>query len=197
MRKELLIDRNDLFVVHEFLTAAECEQYITLSETAGYGDAPISTMGGPVIEKRVRNNDRVMIDDVRLAADLWERLRPFVSDRRGQWRACGLNERLRFYRYDPGQTFVWHFDGTFEQSPVEQSALTFMVYLNDGCEGGATEFNFRAYGGLTDADPILRVRPETGKAIVFAHGILHQGAEVTRGRKYVLRSDVMYRWQRG
>ena len=26
------------------------------------------------------------------------------------WRAVGVNERLRFYRYDPGQQFDWHTD---------------------------------------------------------------------------------------
>jgi hypothetical protein len=34
-------------------------------------------------------------------------------------------------------------------------------------------------------------------ALVFVHRILHRGAPVTTGRKYVLRSDVMYRWASG
>ena len=29
-------------------------------------------------------------------------------------------------------------------------------------------------------------------ALIFDHFLLHEGAAVTRGRKYVLRSDVMY-----
>ena len=32
----------------------------------------------------------------------------------------GLNERWRFYRYDPGQQFDWHFDGAYERSPLER-----------------------------------------------------------------------------
>ena len=99
------------------------------------------------------------------------------------WLAVGLNERLRFYRYDTGQRFFWHFDGPFERSPTEVSALTFMVYLNDGCEGGETEFNFRPVGGITDDDPVVRVTPEPGKALVFNHRILHQGAAVRSGRR--------------
>jgi hypothetical protein len=39
---------------------------------------------------------------------------------------------------------------------------------------------------------VLRVRPATGLALVFMHRQLHEGAEVVRGRKYVLRTDVMY-----
>ncbi len=39
----------------------------------------------------------------------------------------------------------------------------------------------------------LAVKPECGKALVFFHRQLHEGAAVIRGRKYVLRSDIMYR----
>jgi predicted 2-oxoglutarate/Fe(II)-dependent dioxygenase YbiX len=196
MRKELLSQRDDLFVIHDFLSPEECEGYIALSESAGFGDAPINSFGGPVVRKDVRNNDRVMIDDPQLAAHLWERLKPFVPDRSQFWLPAGLNERFRFYRYDPGQQFDWHFDGAFERSPLEQSAFTFMVYLNGGIAGGATEFSFRAFGD-SRSDPVIRVQPEAGKALVFPHRILHRGAPVADGRKYVLRTDVMCCWVGG
>jgi len=35
--------------------------------------------------------------------------------------------------------------------------------------------------------------PERGKALVFYHRQVHEGTPVVRGRKYVLRTDVMYR----
>ncbi len=195
MHKELVNSLEDVFVVRGFLSPAECERHIARAEAAGFGDAPINTFAGPQVNKQMRNNDRVMLDDPALAAGLWDRLRPFVPERRGSWVACGLNERLRFYRYDPGQRFDWHFDGHYERSPTEQSALTFMVYLNDGFTGGETAFDFRFMtGDRTDACAAAVV-PEAGMALVFAHRILHTGAEVTSGRKYVLRSDVMYRWE--
>jgi hypothetical protein len=194
MRKELLTPRDDVFVVHDFLSADECQLYVALSETAGYGDAPITTFDGPVMRKDVRNNDRVMIDDVRMADALWERLKLFLPERTQCWVPVGLNERLRFYRYDPGQQFDWHYDGCFERSPTEQSTFTFMVYLTGGCAGGATEFNLRSSDGARNDNPIVRVQPEAGKALVFTHRILHRGAPVAAGRKYVLRTDVMCRW---
>lgn len=193
-RKELLTERDDLFVIHDFLTPEECERFISRSEEVGYGDAPITTMGGPVMRKDIRNNDRVMIDDVSLACAMWERLKPFFDERMGFWLPVGLNERWRFYRYDPGQQFDWHFDGAYERSPLERSAFTFMLYLNGGVVGGATEFNLRSRGGVQPSDPIIRVQPEAGKALVFVHRILHRGAPVVDGRKYVLRTDVMCRW---
>ena len=194
MRKELLNDLEDVFVIHGFLLPAECEASIARTEAMGYEDAPINTFSGPAINKQMRNNDRVMIDDPALAARLWERLEPFIPQRRGNWQATGLNERFRFYRYDPGQQFDWHFDGHYERSPTEQSAFTFMVYLNEGCGGGATEFDFRFVIGDRNDTWLSSVVPETGMALVFVHRILHRGAPVTSGRKYVLRSDVMYRW---
>jgi predicted 2-oxoglutarate/Fe(II)-dependent dioxygenase YbiX len=196
MRKEQLAG-DDVFVVHDFLTPGECRHFIARSEAAGFGDAPINAgMAGQIVRKDVRNNDRVMIDDWDLAKRLWDRVKEQVPARDGGWVAVGLNERLRFYRYDPGQRFFWHFDGAFERDTGDRSRLTFMIYLNDDFEGGETQFNLRRHGGVTDDDPLLRVVPRAGTALVFTHPILHQGAEVTKGRKYVLRSDVMYRFVR-
>ncbi len=187
-----------IFVVHDFFTADECWHAIARSEAAGYGDAPINAgTAGQVVRKDVRNNERVMIDDVPLARQLWERLKPFVTSEIliARWLPIGLNERFRFYRYDPGQQFFWHFDGSFARNTGEQSQVTFMVYLNDDVEGGATEFNPRRQGMVRLDDELVTVVPEAGKALLFRHDILHQGATVTRGRKYVLRSDVMFRRQ--
>ena len=36
------------------------------------------------------------------------------------------------------------------------------------------------------------VQGQPGTALVFEHGLIHEGGEVTEGVKYVLRSDVMY-----
>ena len=194
MRKEWLNSCEDLFVIRDFLSPAECTEQIARSEAIGFGDAPINGLAGPVINKRMRNNERVMIDDHGLATSLWERLRAFVPAQRGlRWKAVGVNERFRYYRYDPGQRFHWHYDGAFERSPREVSALTVLVYLNEGFDGGQTEFQFLAGGGSDESGEITVV-PVAGMALVFVHGILHQGAAVARGRKYVLRTDVMYRY---
>lgn len=189
MLKVLLTQRDDLFVIHNFLSLEECERYIALSESTGYDEAPINALGGPVVRKDVRNNDRVMIDEPQLAMELWDRLRPLFPEQNRSWEPIGLNERFRFYRYDPGQQFDWHLDGSFERSPTEQSTFTVMVYLNGGVAGGRTEFRL-----LPGSDRTVMVQPEAGKALVFPHGVLHRGAPVQQGRKYVLRTDVMCRW---
>ena len=55
-----------------------------------------------------------------------------------------------------------------------------MVYLNDTYEGGATRFES------------TKVVGSAGMALVFQHGLVHEGSKVTSGVKYVLRSDVMF-----
>lgn len=41
--------------------------------------------------------------------------------------------------------------------------------------------------------PYLSVQPKEGMALVFMHSIWHEGAIVRNGKKYVLRTDVMYK----
>jgi hypothetical protein len=176
-----------IFLIHDFLSSEECDRYIAESESSGYDVAPISTTYGSVVRQDVRNNQRVMRDDRDLAADWFERARPFLPAQIGQWHAVGLNERFRFYRYDPGQTFRRHYDASYGRPNGEQSFLTLMVYLNAGYAGGTTEFY------LADDRPVASVSPATGMALVFDHQLLHEGAIVESGRKYVLRTDVMYR----
>jgi hypothetical protein len=167
MRKELL-DGEQAFVIHDFLTPEECAEYVRATEAAGYGPAPISTGGGFVMLPEVRNNERVMIDSFDWAARLWERARPFVPSPYLGHAATGLNERFRFYRYDPGQTFRPHTDGHFARND-ERSQFTFMVYLSGGCGGGETVIYF-SDDGLTRPDGAeVRVAPEAGKALVFFH----------------------------
>jgi predicted 2-oxoglutarate/Fe(II)-dependent dioxygenase YbiX len=186
----------DIGVVPNFLSADECLQYIDFSEGKTYEDAPVTTEHGMVMMKDVRNNDRVMVDDVAMAARLYARIEPFLPPRMNKnWHPCGLNERLRFYRYDEGQKFDWHQDGYYENPGGDRSFLTFMVYLNDGYGGGATLFT--KIGGQYLSEDDLRVDPRRGMALIFRHKILHTGSTVKRGRKYVLRTDVMYRRSAG
>ena len=130
VKKEQL--RGDLiFLLHDFLTLSECEQYIQLSESQGYDDAPITTSVGFTVRKNVRNNTRVMMDDVELAGRLWLRARDHVPPEWWYRKPVSLNERFRFYRYEPGQRFVAHSDGAFVRDDGERSELSFLIYLNE------------------------------------------------------------------
>lgn len=185
MEKQIVVPEQ-IFTISKFMSPEECAQYISLSENGGYVDAPITTASGYVMRPDLRNNTRFILDDVELARSLWQRIAPFVPNRLEERTALGLNERFRFYRYDIGQTFAPHYDGSFRRSNGEQSQVTFMVYLNDGFVGGETKFDLRyPYGEVN-------IVPEAGMALLFLHHLRHEGAPVWSGRKYVLRTDIMY-----
>lgn len=184
MQKEAL-DGEDVFVIRGFLSGEECKSLVDRSEAIGYEAATV----GDVLAPQMRNNARLILDDPALAEGLWHRASPFVPERIEGCVAVGLNARFRFYRYDEAEAFAPHYDGIIRLGDDEESRLTFMVYLNGDCQGGETNF-YRPGGGLR-----FGVRPECGTALDFAHLQLHEGAPVTGGRKYALRSDVMYRRQ--
>ncbi len=172
-----------VFTIPDVLNPDECARMIQRIEDLGTTDAPITSAAGPVMRPEVRNNRRVMIDDAPLAGLLFDRIRPHLPAHLCGMQPVGANERFRCYRYDPSHKFGPHYDGAFIRSERERSLLTFMVYLNEGFSGGPTNF----------LDYDVSVRPRTGHALLFQHFVLHEGAVVTSGTKYALRSDVMYR----
>jgi hypothetical protein len=187
MTKEEL-DPHKVLVIHDFLSGEECAALIRRSEDLVYEPGTVAD----VVMEQVRNNERVLVDDVSLALDLFHRAEPMlpaVIDGHG---LVGFNERWRFYRYGPGQTFKPHRDGSYMRlKSWEESQMTFMIYLNGGMTGGETRF-FADMGQVFRQCPYLSVRPKEGMALVFLHSIWHEGAVVHSGQKHVLRTDVMY-----
>jgi prolyl 4-hydroxylase len=165
------------------LDEAECREWIAEIERLGPEVAPITTSRGFEMRPDVRTNTRVIVDDPARAAALYARTRPFLPGRVDDRAVVGLNERFRCYRYEPGQFFAPHSDGAFHRDEHERSLFTMLVYLNEGFEGGETLFH----------RPRAVVRPRTGLACFFWHPLVHEGAPVLSGAKYVLRTDVMTR----
>ena len=150
-----------IWVVEEFLTAGECAEWIDFAENTEFDEAPISVgFGKETVRKDIRNNNRAMIDDVDKSFLLWQKAKKHLPKMIYHRVAVGLNERLRFYRYDPGQQFKTRFDGSFRRPTGEQSLITFMVYLNEDFTGGETTF-------LNLEKTIIK--PETGMMLAFEH----------------------------
>ncbi|MFN3200385.1 MAG: 2OG-Fe(II) oxygenase [Bradymonadia bacterium] len=183
-----------MWTTHESILDAEmCEALIAEGESRGFEPASVTTAMGFAMMPELRNNDRVIFDDPELAAQLWPLL-PQWSDPLEPlevgWRPVGLNERFRLYRYTRGQKFDWHADGAFRRNRLERSRQTVLIYLNEGCEGGATEIRT---GPRYQRREVVSVEPRCGRVLRFAHQLIHRGAPVREGIKYVLRTDVMYR----
>lgn len=161
---------------------AECQAWIERIEAADPGIATNNPL--------YRDQDRVMFDDPEATAELYRRLEDQLPERIGGLRRVGLNERLRCYRYAPGQRFAEHMDHWYQPSETRITLLTVLVYLNDsragdpdGFEGGETRFSEQLSETLV---------PRAGLVALFQHKLRHEGCPVTRGTKYLIRTDVLY-----
>ena len=103
-----------------------------------------------------------------------------------------------------------------------RSYLTFLIYLNDNFEGGETKFYYPVTttststnkddnnDTSTSAKPASETKtktslvargviPKRGSVLIFPQGntasLLHEGSAVTKGIKYVIRTDVLYQHQ--
>ena len=187
-------DRGKLaFTLSRVFSLEECQEWIQLAEDKGYTVALLNVGGGrEIAATKYRDSSRCIIDSPEMAEKLFLRLQPFLPRtwRDGTFALVGLNERLRFLRYDPGQKFAPHLDGQYRRTDGsgEESFLTVQLYLNEEFRGGETTFVPSGDSKKGVAFPI-----KTGKVLVFEHRILHEGSAVAEGRKYTLRTDVMYR----
>ena len=204
-RAAAVIERKDVpsvsGVIHllNVLSDEECDRFVQISEALGYhGDAPVS------LPRSIRHNDNFnWIVDESVDGPIWDRCRRFfgVSEFDGQ-RPLALNARFRFYRYATGDFFNPHTDGAWPGSRVingqlvadaygdRLSQMTALIFLSDGYEGGRTLFH-------TGPTSIVPVHTPKGAILCFPHGThpqhcVHAGEEVTAGRKYIIRTDVLY-----
>ena len=116
------------------------------------------------------------------------------SDNKGEHqckRFCSLNERLSFLRYESGHYFRGHCDGQLELPDGRKSRVTLQIYLGDeDVEGGAT----RISKGYRDNGSFVDIEPKKGRVLIFQQrALFHSGEEVTKGVKYAVRSDFMFR----
>ena len=190
--KRTLLGDDDVFIVQDFLTKKECRNTIELCERAGF---VLTDQKGTRYMAR-RRNGRIQINAPALAETLWTRCRSFFPERIASGaKVIGLSSNFRFYKYEKGDRFGMHVDESVDHGGGARSMFTLLVYLNASPDvrGGATVF----YKGSkpTKATELLRFLPQEGVALAHIHGprcMLHEGAVVEDGCKYLMRTDVVY-----
>lgn len=205
------------FVLTNVLSSNECMQIKALATAMKFRCEGSFSRGRPIR----RNENLLWIADDSLWLPIWARIARFMPTATGTSSggscitaagaaACGLNRRWRVYRYRDGDDFAYHHDGSWPESLIDEesdgalggtlvrdsgralSELTLLLALDehgDEYDGGETTF-------LVDGMRIA-VKLPRGAALCFCHGEhplspLHEGSEVTRGIKHVIRSDVLY-----
>lgn len=167
------------------LSPEQCQALIDQAERqANWAQATINTPRGPRLNANMRSNERIIYDDPDFTSMLMTRLCDKLPAQVHGYVCCGLNERLRLQRYQPGMHFAPHPDGSFVRDDRERSYYTVLIYLNDDFEGGQTIFA---------TDPEVCIEPKAGMVLWFQHPIVHEGARVTAGTKYIIRTDLMFR----
>ena len=76
-----------------------------------------------VVDKKARDSGRVMLDDHSFAAEVCDRVRFWLPRKIMGHPLSGVNERLRFLRYDFSQQFPPHYDGSFERPDGSEISL--------------------------------------------------------------------------
>lgn len=174
-------------VLDGILTPEECRAIIDHAEAVGFKPASLYTDAqGREHFSENRKSSRCIVDSHGFVERLWQRLAPFVPPAYGSSLCAGLNERLRILRYDPGDEFKPHSDGSYCAPGGAISKITILLYLNAGYTGGYTEF-------MNDVgDAWIPVEPDVGRAALQDQALLHRVPPLQTGRKYVLRTEVMY-----
>ncbi|KAK3832187.1 MAG: hypothetical protein JOS17DRAFT_743263 [Linnemannia elongata] len=204
------------------LTPQECQAMIQKTESLGYDVALVNVGGTGALENAgvhmpgYRDGKRCIVDDVQFANDIWERVKEYIPPVWEGRPVVGMNERLRFLKYLPGDQFAPHMDGEYRRTDGsgEVTKITIQFYLNggekdgdDGLMGGETSFlSERSFGRLPGAGSMknkggkvveeeierIAVPCRTGQALIFQHDLIHEGSRVDKGIKYVVRGDILY-----
>ncbi|MFA9420484.1 MAG: oxidoreductase [Gammaproteobacteria bacterium] len=194
------------FQLLNVLSISECRRIVGLTESLGYlPDAAVS------LPRSVRHNHSLTwVADDTTTDIIWRRCQAFMTDDQEIFdgkQALGLNGRFRFYRYQPGDYFSPHTDGSWPGSKVinrqlvtnafsdRWSQLTFLLFLSDEYEGGRTQFYLPS--NKPDEPTVVNVRTPVGGVLCFPHGMhplhcLHASEAIVSGSKYIIRSDVLF-----
>jgi hypothetical protein len=198
------------FQLHNILTDKEADNIVDIAEKLGFHqDSPVS------LPHHVRHNENMnWVVSESIDGVIWDRSKGLVSETIGNQTAKGLNARFRFYRYGTGDYFKPHTDGAWPGSRVvdgeliadayegQYSQFTCLIVLNDGYEGGRTQFLVSkadsSQPAKTDDDVnVVSVRTPKGGVLCFPHGMhpqhcLHAGEQITSGTKYIIRTDILF-----
>jgi hypothetical protein len=169
------------YSIDNILTKEECNKWI---EGLEFTPATINDNGIQVIDLNERFCDRCFLDDSEKTTMIWNRIKKTFPESEDS--PIGLNPRLRFLKYSPGNFFRPHYDQESHRVQGQHSRWTVQLYFNDDFEGGETVFI-----GETGSWKVP-YKPKTGSVLIFDQELLHEGAEVKKGIKYSARTDIMF-----
>lgn len=166
---------NFIVQIDDIFTEEECHQLIEKAESLGMSE----------VDRGNALYDRSIMVDKELANKLFEKIRHLLPTVFNEKRIIKLNDHFRFSKYNLGGNFGIHRDGFNIDNEGLISLMTLNIFLNEPEEGGSTVF----YDN--DRNMVLDCKPKAGRGALFYNQILHEGSVVSKGTKYLIRTDVM------
>lgn len=216
IHKEHILN-NKKIITTKILKKSECKNIIKNIKKFGLNE--LNTY-----PKEQRQSERLCIIDDNLSELIYKRIKgllevkftniiPFGINISGEWTLLGINNCFRAVSYkSPSIGFKYHYDSPYCKSSEERSILSLVIYLNQNFEGGTTNFynkndlvnisdlttdeEIKLNGGINTYNKII-IKPFIGKCVIFEHNTLHMAEPLTKGTKYVLRTDVIYKRKAG
>ncbi len=148
-------------------------------------------------------------------ADFFEEIRKHVPAEIGGWDLVGLTPYIAMAKYTVGQEFGYHKDARTKWRDGCEAKRVVLIYLNDDFEGGETIFKIRKLKNVEPAEKksdekvkgksskknkplkprgvLKKFKPKTGHAIYFDPEIVHRGAKISKGVKYWISFELVYK----
>ena len=173
--------------IHDFLTQEECDGLIELINKNHVPSTVVSQGDEFSVQDKSRTSSTSNLDHSNtLVKSIHEKISKYLG------LDISNGENLQGQLYEPGQYFKPHHDFftgvAYDKHCLEKGnrTHTLMIYLNDGFEGGGTNF--------PRMNTVLH--PKKGKAVTWQNMIngrtqentLHEGMPVTSGKKYIITS---------
>lgn len=220
------IHNQQIYTVDYVLTKEECNNIIEQANQKGWNESSPSGGGhGRTGREEPRTNSFCVLHDNKLSSKIWNKIKETLpddlsflgdnvyfnsTDKGKEWFPSFIYEKIRIYKYNPGDAFPEHLDYKVkrnvienEKEVVQQSFLSLLIYLNDDFEGGETGY-WPDINGVhcrfiknvdkqsTKKEHQIKIKPTTGLCVIQDQNILHEGLPTTKGIKYLLRTDVIH-----
>ncbi len=179
-----------IIVIERFATAQECQWLVARADRGGLQRAKVYRASSTAQVAETRTN-REMAFTIFNADVVLSLIRDRIAAAIGA--PVSHFEIAKLLHYSPGEQFALHADFIEAKTPElarelaqrGQRAATFLIYLNDGYEGGATQFPRLSW----------QYRGARGDALLFSnvdvagapdYDTVHAGMPPTAGEKWVL-----------
>ena len=162
----------DLIQIIDCLTPAQVEMVLANLSDDWWQPTTIFGNSGCEVNKEIRNNHRICLDDNSRAAQIMhEGMNKALLTYRdnmfdittefqkypvpGSYRTNSYREAIQVLRYREEEFYSWHHDQASADVNEKNRTISVVLYLQNATEGGRTMFPHRAY------------RPKAGQALIF------------------------------